>query len=366
MKLNKIEIPTVIIDENKCRLNINRMHKKASDSGVLLRPHFKTHQSLKVGSWYRDKGIKSITVSSVSMAEYFASDGWDDILIAFPVNFREIDRIRSLSKKIDLIICIPSKDSARLFADICDFKINVVIKIDTGYGRSGTLWNDKSQLKEIPDILNSNKNINLLGLISHSGDSYNAANRGEIKDIYYRSVEKINKAKEYCNVAKLTISVGDTPTASIIEKFSGIDESRAGNFIFYDLMQYRLGACSIEDIATAVACPIVDIDRLAGKAVIYGGAVHFSKEYLEIDGKKVYGQLVKATGSGWEEMDNNIYLSSISQEHGIIKLNDSVDFDYKIGDLVYILPVHSCLTADAIAAYLSTEGEIIDHLRGCN
>ena len=37
---------------------------------------------------------------------------------------------------------------------------------------------------------------------------------------------------------------------------------------------------------------------------------------------------------------------------------------FEIGDSLGILPVHSCMTADCMAGYLSEEGEVIDHYQG--
>ncbi|MHA1225086.1 MAG: alanine racemase, partial [Candidatus Heimdallarchaeaceae archaeon] len=82
--------------------NIERMIQKADRNRVRFRPHFKTHQSIEVGRWFRKFDVKGITVSSVKMAECFATDGWKDITIAFPVNILEIEKINKLSKKIDL------------------------------------------------------------------------------------------------------------------------------------------------------------------------------------------------------------------------------------------------------------------------
>jgi D-serine deaminase-like pyridoxal phosphate-dependent protein len=36
----------------------------------------------------------------------------------------------------------------------------------------------------------------------------------------------------------------------------------------------------------------------------------------------------------------------------------------QVGDLLGILPVHSCMTADCMGAYLSLAGEWIDHAEG--
>ncbi len=53
------------------------------------------------------------------------------------------------------------------------------------------------------------------------------------------------------------------------------------------------------------------------------------------------------------------YVHSLSQEHGILKVTQR-DFDlFHVGDLVEIIPVHSCLTANLAKNYLTTEGDKI-------
>ena len=58
--------PTLILDKKKCIENINTMFSKAKKHHLEFRPHFKTHQSLEVGSWFKEIGVTKITVSSVS------------------------------------------------------------------------------------------------------------------------------------------------------------------------------------------------------------------------------------------------------------------------------------------------------------
>jgi len=104
----KLKRPTLLLDKEKCLHNIQKMKEKADKNGVKFRPHFKTHQSAEVGEWFRDAGVEAITVSSVTMARYFASHGWKDISIAFPVNFAEVDEINELAKTIRLNLLIES------------------------------------------------------------------------------------------------------------------------------------------------------------------------------------------------------------------------------------------------------------------
>jgi len=105
----------------------------------------------------------------------------------------------------------------------------------------------------------------------------------EIIDVHKKSEEQLIILKERykAKYPDLILSIGDTPTCSVAEDFSGIDEIRPGNFVFYDLSQYQIGSCTIDQIAVAMACPIVAIHETRNEIVIYGGGVHFSKERLE-------------------------------------------------------------------------------------
>ena len=108
-----INKPTLIINKNLCINNIKKILEICINNNIRFRPHFKTHQSLEVGKWFKQLGIKSITVSSVSMAEYF-SDDWDDITIAFPFNILEIDIINDLSYDKEINLLIDNYDTLRI------------------------------------------------------------------------------------------------------------------------------------------------------------------------------------------------------------------------------------------------------------
>jgi D-serine deaminase-like pyridoxal phosphate-dependent protein len=134
----------------------------------------------------------------------------------------------------------------------------------------------------------------------------------------------------------------------------GFDEIRPGNFVFYDVMQYHIGSCLLDDIAVAVSCPVVSVYRDRNEIIIYGGAVHLSKEFIEADnGFKLFGYVVKFTKNGWSSPLPGTYVSSLSQEHGTVKMPEKFISKFKPGDVLGILPVHSCLTANLLRQNLN-------------
>ena len=332
--------PTLLLNKQKCLDNLERINTIAKKNNIKFRPHFKTHQSLEVGRWFKKFGIKSITVSSVSMAKYF-SEEWDDILIAFPLNVLELDNIKVLQNKVCLSILIDSYESIDILDKKLSNKINVYLKIDVGYKRAGIRYDKIESIKKIINLLDSSDKINFKGFLSHFGNTYNSNSKDEIREVFYDSINKLEKLNNI--FPNLDISIGDTPSCSIIEEYPDfISEIRPGNLIYYDLAQYKIGSCRLDDIALRVVCPIVSIYEDRSCMLIYCGSVHLSKDYILENEKKCYGYVYQ--GDHWS-LDNKIgKIVSLSQEHGIVNLEKNEDL--KIGQKVSIIPIHSCLTVD--------------------
>lgn len=363
MIFSSVTTPTLIINEEICRSHIQQMSEKAKVSGVLFRPHFKTHVSHDIGLWFRDVGVKAITVSSVSMAEYFALNGWEDITIAFPFNPLDLERVKNLACNTILNVLISGKKVAEFISQKIDFPINVFVEVDTGYKRSGISDKNTEEIIEVIQLLLNNNFLKVKGILSHFGNSY-SHKADEVPDLWNQSISRLQSVKKSLSgFGDFIISVGDTPCCTLVKNFKGVDEVRPGNFVFYDVMQAYSGICSYKDIAVAVACPVVDLHPERSEFVIHGGAVHFSKEFvLEANGEKNYGLICTQTQNGWSLPVSEVYIKSLSQEHGIVKASNDFIRNLNIGDLVFVLPIHSCLTVQCYNSYLTLYGKTLDHM----
>ncbi|MFC2086192.1 alanine racemase [Bacteroidota bacterium] len=347
----KINSPTFLIEKSKCLKNIQKMAAKARANNLIFRPHFKTHQLAEIGEWFRQERIDKITVSSVAMAKYFADQGWNDITIAFPLNILELNQIEQLANKIKLSVLIDSVEVASFLRDNIKAYLNFFIEIDAGYNRTGIKVNDKKKIDTVLSKLAENYKVTFEGFIIHSGNTYLASSIDEILSIHKKTISQLYDLKNHYSkyYKELKLSIGDTPSCSLADSFENINEIRPGNFVFYDWMQYKLGSCSFDEIAVAMVCPVVGIYPERNEIAIHGGAAHFSKEYLvNDDGTKSFGQVCQKIPY-FEKMESfkiaeNCYLSSISQEHGIVKCTDEFLKQVKIGELISIIPIHSCLT----------------------
>lgn len=358
----EITRPTLILDRERALRNIDRMARKANANGVTLRPHFKTHQSAEIGRWFRDYGVDSITVSSLQMAQYFAHDGWSDITVAFPVNLREVSIINELADHVRLGVLLDSERVIEGLESSLSGPVRVWIKVDCGYGRVGVPWNDHERIVSMARSIAAAR-MKFAGILTHSGQSYHETSKEGVRRVYSATLARMLGAKEALETAGLAdcaISIGDTPTCSVVDDLSHVDEIRPGNFVFYDVMQHAIGSCSDEEMAVAVACPVVGKYQERGEIVIYGGAAHLSKEFLTSEsGRRVFGYLARIGEDLIGHLESSAPVVSLSQEHGTVQLTPALMDEIEIADVVLVLPVHSCLTCNLHTDYRTLEGEVV-------
>jgi len=353
--------PTLLLDAARVRRNIDRMARKAGAAGVRFRPHFKTHQSAAIGEWFRSVGVDAITVSSFDMGRYFQQHGWSDITVAFPLNVREMDAVHQLAAQATLGVLVDSDAAVEVIESHLRAPVNVWIKIDVGARRSGVAWTDPDAVLSLARRLLTTQHAHFVGLLTHAGHSYDAGDRAGVAAIHAESLLRMREVRTRLADAGVAarISIGDTPGCSIADDFGGVDEMRPGNFVFYDLVQADLGACDAADVAIALACPVVGKHPDRNEIVLYGGAVHLSKDALHTGGRTLYGCLARWEGSAWTRPEPRAPLVSLSQEHGVVRL-DPEDMDgIGVGDLVTVIPVHSCLTSDLFDEYRVLDGSRI-------
>ena len=352
-------MPTLLLDRQKCLRNIRKMVLKAAGQRMALRPHFKTHQSAEIGNWFREFGVNSITVSSFRMAKYFARAGWKDILVAFPFHPGEVKNLESVSEQCNLSILVDSP-AALPFLNHLSGLVGLYIDIDTGYGRTGVKPENPDLIEQIITKTGVNRHLEFRGFYCHAGHSYRAAGRKELDDIFLKSIGDLEHLKSQFKNLGPKLLFGDTPNCSIQEEFGEIDEITPGNFVFYDLIQHTLGSCMIEDIAVAMECPVAGRYPSAERIVIHGGAIHFSKDVLMNKGTPVFGKLVHRTREGWREAGEELFISSVSQEHGVLEKCGDLVRKVNIGEPLLFLPAHSCLTANLMRNYQTLDGMQID------
>lgn len=338
--------PTLLVSQEKVLANLQKMAERAKRHGLDFRPHFKTHQSLEVAEWVKAMGVKEISVTSLRMAHDFADMGWDGITIAMPLNVGVLPEINALAEKVKLTVFINNEYAALAFVEQAAPTIRCFTEVDTGYGRSGVNFEDEKTLKRLLDILGPSR---FRGYYAHSGHTYDTSNLAEITEIHHTLLSAIQHLRALDSTpADCEFAIGDTPACSTQEHFEGVTSIGPGNFIFYDLKQASLNACTTSDIAVCLAAPVLEVNDRHQSIILHAGWVQLGKDQLH-DG--TYGTLVQLNADHTWRTDKIIgKMTKLSQEHGTARVAPEWLKMLKPGDLVGILPVHACAAVHGMRA----------------
>lgn len=343
--------PILILDSRRCQRNIRQMAERAKSANCDFRPHFKTHQSKTIGRWFRDVGVTGITVSSVSMANYFIEDEWDDITIAFPFFHQQLEGLKRIEKQAKLRLFVNSVVDLKLLNRELHYPFKFFIEIDPGSGRSGISYQDTEYISELIELSKNLDKCTFHGFYIHDGRTYTSRSKQEIQDKIDPTIDILADLKS--QFSEVVISMGDTPSASTSNRLHELDEMTPGNFVFYDFMQVQIGSCSLDDVALFAVLPIAQKISEADRTILHGGAVHLSKEFLPVGDQKNFGHLINYSQNS-DISQSDLFVSAISQEHGTIQGIPEADGQ------VWLCPIHSCLTANLFSKYHTLDGEFIE------
>ncbi|MFN6964657.1 MAG: alanine racemase [Pyrinomonadaceae bacterium] len=355
-----------MLDLHRVKRNAARVRQLVSRNRVRLRPHIKTHKCIEVARIQTEGFDGAITVSTLEEARAFAKHGFTDITYAVPIERGKFGAaIEILKSGVKLDLLTDDAEASRELdeaAGRAGVKFDVFLKIDSGTHRVGVEPHTEEAVK-IPRQISDSKHLNFAGILTHAGHSYNAKSKQEILDVARRERNVMVEHAERLRAMSIevpTVSIGSTPTISLVDHLSGIDEVRPGNYIFFDNFQATLGSCGFEDTALTVLTAVVHKDKRRRKLVVDSGAIALSKDRgpVGLDPGCGYGRVLDLDG-----IDTGMRVTSLSQEHGEIECHgDNEHFDrLKVGDRLRILANHSCLTAAQHDRYnVMEDGRIVD------
>lgn len=338
MRYEELDTPSLLIDQNRMMENLRKMQEYADRHHVNLRPHTKTHKMPELALLQEKLGAKGITVAKVGEAEVMAEAGLKDIFIANEiVGDTKLRRIRRLAESVKISFGIDSIEQCRMIEKAFSgarAPARVVAEIEVGENRSGII--EKEYFSRLLEFLKGCKNISLIGVFSHDGDSYTA---DTVKLARERSVKAQIRTLEFAELARSAgfdisvVSVGSTPSmANDSDIVEGITEIRPGTYIFMDASQGHavgdMSCCAATVLATVMSKPTEE------------------RVILDVGAKGVTMQsrnegicATPGLGTIMEYPDTHIY--AVYNEHAIIydkEFHDAV----KIGDKVRIIMVHIC------------------------
>lgn len=330
--------PIVLIDV--VAENIARMQAFAVAHGKAVRPHVKTHKSVRIGQMQLDAGAIGLTAGNLSEAEIFAAAGCSDIFLAYPVwiTSAKEERLRRLARATRLSVGAESASAVeRIAATMGDRAdtVGIVIEVDCGARRSGVRPEGAGALAAYAGQLG----LRPLGIFTYPGHGGTIGARESAARDQAVALRSAVASLRAHGVEPKVVSAGSTPTAEFsIDPV--ITEIRPGEYVFNDWDNVRLGDCRPDDIALFLATTVVS-DQGHGHVIVDAGTKALAREG---NADRGFGQVPSYDG----------YLKLLNEYHGFLQL-PAEGARPAVGEVVPVVPNHVCPVINSFEELIITD-----------
>ncbi|DBA04601.1 TPA: hypothetical protein N0F65_012184 [Lagenidium giganteum] len=378
--------PSVMVNEQRVKHNVQHMQQIATSHGVQLRPHVKTHKSVEIAQLQLEAGAVGITTSKPTEALKFLHSGLKglkSVLLAYPVvHTNKMTKLLVAAQqfKMELRVTVDSingLDAVEKAAISCDYPVHVLLHIDVGYHRVGMEEGDP-RIAAFAKRIHDSKHLEFTGILSHAGHAYACSNAEEcaaLAETERQIMLRIKSSIEAIGVPVPVVSVGSTLTELPRKNFEGITEIRPGNYVFLDRTPLRMGLVRVKDLSLTVLVTVVSVNKHniivdAGSKVLSSDMPRAGANPTDF-GNKCYGLAFlekdfDLLGDDAEPSQNRVTLangreivcfevSKLSEEHGWLKQVDGVPAP-AIGQRMIVIPNHSCVVTN-LTDSLYVQGE---------
>lgn len=356
LRLQGLRTPAALVDLRRLEANAARMAQKASRLGVALRPHVKTHKCVEIGLIQSGGSAGPITVSTLAEARGFAEAGFRDVTYAVPLPLPWLPDAAELGRRIRLNLLLDDEatlGALEAFAEAQRTRFRAFLKVDCGYHRAGVDPRSDRALA-LARRLQASPGVEFLGILTHAGQSYACRSRDEARAVAEQEravMDLFARRLRESGIRVESVSVGSTPTCCAAEGWAGVTEIRPGNYVFFDAFQAAIGSCEAEDaLAFSVLATVIGHYPARNELLLNAGALALSKDPgpVHVDPECGFGGLYTVEGVPLR----HLRLSSLSQEHGLIRGLAPMDFaSLPVGSCLRVVPNHSCLAAACFDRY---------------
>ncbi|MBB5619720.1 D-serine deaminase-like pyridoxal phosphate-dependent protein [Pedobacter cryoconitis] len=360
-EVEQLDSPALVFYQERITANIEKL-KQHIPAINRLRPHVKTHKTVEITQQLLAAGITKFKCATIAEAEMLGLCKAPDVLLAYQPVGPKIDRFIQLIKTYPdtVFSCLIDNESSLKeiahAATVSGVVIPVFLDLNVGMNRTGILPDEHALA--LYETAAAEKGVEILGLHAYDGHIHDAdyALREKQAAVILASIDKLTRQLVRKGMAEPVIIAGGTPTFPIYAKLDSI-ECSPGTFVLWDKgyqdafaeQDYLTAALVITRVISLTSATKITVD-LGHKAVAAENLLKKRVHFLNAPTAEAVSQ---------------------SEEHLVLELGSGHGF--RIGDILYGLPVHICPTvalygsANIINNHKLTEGwKIISRERKIN
>ncbi len=342
--LADVDTPSLLLDYDALRANVERMAGYFAGRHCRLRPHFKSHKCTRIALLQMEAGAVGITCAKLGEAEVLADAGIEDILIANQIVGRaKMLRLMELARRAQPIVAVDSPENVRMLSEAAlsaGTRLRVLVEVDIGMHRCGVAPGEAAL--ELARLVAASPGLSLDGLQGYEGhcvDQRDETERTEKTRAALRLLVDTRRLIERAGLPVRIVSSGGTGTYTLTGDCDGVDEVQAGSYAamdwyYHDIRPEFQQAQTV--LTTVISRPTPN------RAIIDVGRKGVGGEWGPPRVKDVPGAEVVKFGS---------------EEHMGIALPDSSPV--RVGDQIQIIPSHGCTTCNLYREYVVHRNGIV-------
>lgn len=346
--VEKIDSPSLIVYVQRAKENIDRLIRMAG-SADFLRPHVKTNKMAEICSLMLQAGINKFKCATIAEAEMLAEVDAPDVLLAHQPVGPKAERLLQLVLNYpdtNFSCIIDNIETAGILSKLFlanHLQLPVFIDLNIGMNRSGIL---ADQAFDLFKNCRSLRGIRIIGLHAYDGHirDTDLTLRNQRSDEAFALVTKLAADMATISSEPLQIVIGGSPSFPTHTKRKGVQYS-PGTFVFWDWGYKHMVPDEPFEYAALVITRIISV----------------------IDEQTVCTDLGHKSVAAENPLPRVHFLNapdatpiSQSEEHLVLKFPGKND--WKVGDVLYGVPVHICPTVALYdTAVIIKDNEVIDN-----
>lgn len=243
-----LDTPALTIDINLLKQNIHKMAKFGEDFNLGIRPHCKTHKCSKIALMQQEAGAIGISAAKLSEAEVLIKQGIRSVLLTSPVvSVNKLPRLLyCLQQASELILVLDNLENALMLNQLGltnQLKINVLVDIDGGIGRTGIKF---EEALAFGNFINSLPGLKLCGIQCYAGHLQHIKDYQERRKQSLKVMSKAAQIRQFFLDSNLNAAIltGTGTGTYDIDIEAGVTEIQPGSYVVMDVEYSQIGSKS--------------------------------------------------------------------------------------------------------------------------
>ena len=241
-----LDTPALIVDLDALERNIAAMAAAARAAGVALRPHAKTHKSVRIAGMQVAAGALGICCATLGEAETMVDGGLPGVHITSPVATPpKIARLMALHQRAErgLSVVVDHPENLAALdraAGAAKRPLAVLVDFSPGHGRTGCA--DETELVRLVRAAVAAESLEFRGIQSYSGNLQHIARRAERRARTLAELERLGgmlRRLRDSGIAVPIVSGAGTGTFDLDPEARILTELQVGSYIFMDVDYLR-------------------------------------------------------------------------------------------------------------------------------